>query len=397
MRTVNQLPPGIPRETDLTKFPDSTVLNETETNEGTPVVREIYGDVLTNLYRLLRLTGVVANGTEDNTTNGYQLVEALSKFPNVLNDIEQQLNLTGAVFSIPFKLSLLPDKYFVFARSVEDYVSTTSYTFKGSEVTTYPFTSPTGFNSGDEVLIIIDHSGVRAYSLTVLSGGGSVPSEIFTVFGTPLAYNDSNKIWYQSEGILFNDDPQAYDIQGAIRLAQSDGTILVYEMMVITGFLLCLAFTPGTKEYKLWKFSISALSTPIAVTGALFPTGSIPTDFKPYIFFNGVSLIITNDSGNSANDYILDIYTLNIVAGTVTSASSINLNVAYEKTTNTVIKAGYLYTFVNGELVQYNMASGVRIYGKAFPTYVGNIFIYIADVYYSNGEVAKKWTLPVYT
>ena len=62
----------------------ANIENETDTVSGTPVVREIYGDILMNLYRLLELTGVTPTDTEDNDSTQYQLVEALKKLPNSL-------------------------------------------------------------------------------------------------------------------------------------------------------------------------------------------------------------------------------------------------------------------------------------------------------------------------
>ena len=75
MRTIKQLP--IPQDTNLAKFPQGTILNETDTAQGTPVVREIYGDILTNIYKILSLTGITPDGTEDSETTQYQIVNAL--------------------------------------------------------------------------------------------------------------------------------------------------------------------------------------------------------------------------------------------------------------------------------------------------------------------------------
>jgi len=161
----------------------------------TPVVEEIYGDILTNIYKLLRLSGVTANGLQDSETSQYQLIEALQKFSNTMNDVEQQLNLTGTLFSIGLDLSILPNKYVCFARSVEDYDSSLTYTFKGSNATVLPFTSITGFKSGSTVLLVIDTAGVRAFNVSE-EDAAVVANEIFTPFGTPLAYNDSEKIFY---------------------------------------------------------------------------------------------------------------------------------------------------------------------------------------------------------
>jgi len=392
MRTVRQLPDGTPIDDNFALFPDGTVINETDTDPGTPVVREIYGDILTNVYRLLRMAGITASGTEDSETSQYQLVQALQKLTNVLNDVEQQLSQTGSVFSIGLDLNFLPDKYVLVTRAVEDYV-TGSFTFKGSTATpTYGFSSPTGFKSGDEVILVLDHGGVRAYGIPSLT----VATEAFTPFGTPLAFNNSSKVWYQSEGILFSDLPEAYDLQAAIRTLAGDGTMLVYEMLLIGSYVLCLAYSQTAQHYAFYKFSTSALNTPtaVAMVGGSFPTG---TDNKPNVYTDGNTLYISNSTGNSANNYAQDIYHLDLATVGMTKTGSINLNIAFDKTTNAVINTGYLYTFVAGQLVQYNLGTGARVLGPSFPGFTGVVFGFNGGNYHSNGEVAKKWSLPVYS
>lgn len=396
MRTIKQLPAGTPMETDLTKFPDSTILNEVPTAPGTPVVREIYGDVLTNIYALLRKTGIVASGVEDNELNGYQLIAALQKLSNILNDQEQPMSLSGTVFSVPIDLGLLPDKYVLHVRSAEAYVSSVTYTFggNGAGAESYGFTCAEGFASGDELLLIIDVAGVRAFNLSMNGSSVTGATELFTPFGTPLTYSDNtSKVYYQSEGIMFSDQPEAYDLQSAIRVLESDGTILVYEMFLVGAFILCLRFNPTTLTYKFYKFALTNLAVPIAITGPAFPTG---TDHKPNVYTDGTNLYITNSTGNSGSDFAVDIYTMNLTAGTMTLTGSVDLDPAFQKTTNVVINGNYLYTFIAGVLVQYNLASGVTTYGAAFPTFIGVIFKVKTDVWYSNGEVAKKWIIPIY-
>ena len=97
--------------------PFGAIINETDTNDGTPVVREVYNDLLVNNYKLLQKVGITANNLEDNEVNGYQIIEALQKLPNKLNDIEQILTLSGTVWSIPLPIELLPNKYFFFAKA----------------------------------------------------------------------------------------------------------------------------------------------------------------------------------------------------------------------------------------------------------------------------------------
>lgn len=157
-------------------FPNGAIIDETSSTEGTAVVREIYNDILVNIYKILNIVGMTTNGVEDSEGTSYQLLAALQKFTNIQNDIENTLSLASTVWNLNLAIDLLPDKYFIFARAVGAYNSLSTYTFKGTSPTTYNFTSPTGFNSGDELLLILDHGGVRAYSF----GGGIAPSGYLT-------------------------------------------------------------------------------------------------------------------------------------------------------------------------------------------------------------------------
>jgi hypothetical protein len=75
MRTLNQL--EIVQDTNE-KYPfGSTVKNETETTEGTPIVSEYIADIIQNLYKLVSLAEITPTGTEDSDITQYQIVEAL--------------------------------------------------------------------------------------------------------------------------------------------------------------------------------------------------------------------------------------------------------------------------------------------------------------------------------
>ena len=49
MRTIRDLP--IVQDGNNTLFPDGQIKNETATDPGTPVVREIYGDVNLSIWK----------------------------------------------------------------------------------------------------------------------------------------------------------------------------------------------------------------------------------------------------------------------------------------------------------------------------------------------------------
>lgn len=388
MRTVGQIA-GIPKQTDLAKYPDSSVINETPTSDGTPVVEEIYGDVLVNLYKLLRITKTNATGQADNETNGYQLVQALQKLSNTLNDAEQVMNLVGTVWSVNQDLSILPDKFIMLVRPSDDYQAATAYTLKGAnDNPVYPFTAANGFSAGDEVLLIIDQAGVRAYNLSP----APAVQETFTPFGSPLAFNDSAKVWYQSEGILFSDVPEQYDVQAAIRAASGDGTLQLYELFLINDYLICLVFSDASTTYKIYQVPIGNINAPVlmAISGHTFPIG---TDNRPFVYTDGQQIYISNGTGNNADNFNIDKFNFDLDTHTVTYVSTISLDAAFEKTTNAVVNNAKLITYVNGTLRSYNLATGAVTLLGSYPALLGVLFKLGGQIYYSNGEVAKKWSV----
>lgn len=394
MRSVKQLPVGTPQNTDATKFPDGGVINETNTTQGTPIVEEIIGDILVNMYALLRAVKMSPNGTQDGATSQYQILSALRLLTNNLNDSEQVLTLTGSVFSIPLNLALFPNKYFIFAKSFNDYNSSNVYTFKGNgtggDNLIYNFSS-SGFKDGDEVLLIIDNSGVKAYSLS--GSVSSVVNDIFTPFGTPLSFNDSDLIWYKSENNVFNDKPESFNIKNTV--VSFYGTECnVLDTVIIKGYLLCLIYEISSTSYKLVKFDISNLNslTEVNMVGLDFP---LSEDNNPYLYTDGNIIYISNDCGNSATDGNLSSFSINSDLTVFTFTGTVSLN-DFEKTNNLVIKENLAYTLISGDLNQYDMSNGDKIFGNNFPTFIGLLFSFNKFIYYTNGEVAKKWNLPIY-
>lgn len=381
MRTIKDL--AIPQNSDA-KFPFSTIRNETDTEDGTPVIEEVYGDILTNIYKLLQTVGITPTATQDSDTSQYQILEALKLLPNSLNDIEQVLGLSATTWNVPLNLDLLPNKYFFVARASEDYVAGTSYTFKGTTVTEYGFSS-SGFQSGDELLVIIDSSGVRAYSLSFLS---NTAMEVFSVIGTPIAFNDTNKMWYLEDGRLMSDLPSVDYIENVIRVDLSNGTILLQDIFVMNGYILCFCLIPASNTYFFRQFILSDLtvSAPVALVGTSFSNAS---DFMPYVFAQQGIVYVTNSMNTTANNYAIS--RLNFVPGTLTFVSTTSMDISFVKTSNSVIKSGLLYTMVSGVLESYNLTSGAKVSLGTYSGIAGQLFSFNSQVYFLSGEVAKKW------
>lgn len=385
MRTIDQL--AVPQNSDP-KFPFSTILNETDTNDGTPVVEEIYGDVLTNIYKLLQSVGITPTGTQDSDTSQYQILQALKLLSNSTNDIEQILSLSGSVWSIPLAIDLLPNKFVFVARATDGYSNGAVYTFKGSGALSYSFSSA-GFNASDELLVVIDQSGVRAYSLSFLE---TASDQVITPMGLPIAFNDSNKMYYQSDGNLISDTPSINYLESIIRVDVGDGTVLVNDMFITNGHLICFCFIPTGNNYFFRRFDLNDLSVSVAVTlsGTTFGTAS---NFSPYVFAKQANFYVSNSMNTSANDYAITKLSYNAGASQLTFVSSTNLDPTFVKTSNSAVKLEILYTLVTGELNSYNLSTGVKTLLGNYGSINGNLFNFNGNIYFGSGEVAKVWNL----
>lgn len=387
MRVIGNLP--IVKITDNV-FPfNGAIKNETSTEQGTPVVAEIYNDPLMNMYRILELVGITPNDLQDNDDNGYQLVEAFRKLPNLQNDIEQVLSLSSGVWNINLNLSILPNKYFCFARPSDDYSETISANFKGTGELELPFTSIGGFSAGDELLLIIDTSGVRAYSLNRLT---QTPNEIFTVLGSPIAFNDLQTLFYKESGYLITDTPSSTDIQNLLRVFASSGTLFVNDVFIHNNLIVCFCFDSDNNAYYLYDIDINNFSN-ITLNKSFWNDTDTDLECYSYMDLNG-NIYITNkgNANDGLNDYDINKYTRD-GSGIFQFVSTVSLDVAFEKTTNAVIKSNHLFTFVGGYLNKFNLATGTKTEIMYIPSINGQLFQLNGEIYFTSGEVAKKWSI----
>jgi len=381
MKTIGGLP--IVKDTNA-KYPfTGNIQNETDTLDGTPVVREIYGDILMNLYRLLVLTGITPTETEDNNDTQFQVVEALKKLPNQINDINHVLTLDGDVWTLPLDLAYLPNKFVCFAQVTDNYNSLETYKLRGTGDIELPFSS-LGFNASEEVIIIIDTDGVKAYSLNKLI---EVEDTVFTSLGSPIAFNDTNIMYYKENGYLMTDLPSVQEVQQAIRVDASDGTLVLNDIFLRNNELICVVFRPSDDNYFIYGVSLDLSSIVLNIT---FAAGNT---YLPYFYINlDGELFITNNSNGSLNDYDIDKYERNI-SGVFIFVSTTPIDATFVKTTNAVIENGFLYTFITGQLNKFNLTTGVKTEIMFLPSVNGQLFRFNGEVYFTTGEVAKKWVL----
>ena len=250
MRTIKQL--NVPKEQDLNKFPDSTILNETDTIDGTPVVREIYGDLLTNWYAYLRDRGIIANGLEDNEINGYQLIEALKLNVNTLNDIRQTLRVVdSSTFELDIDFKLLTTDYPIFVRSTETINiegNTNVYYLQDSKGVKKIINFTQSVNSGDELLFIISND-VKAINL-IQNGSSTKNNETeINIQGVPLSYSTSKLSDYLDGNTLIYNDGTSIDLNTYLQAG-----FVVKDVVLINDAYIIFGIESASKKLRLYKY-----------------------------------------------------------------------------------------------------------------------------------------------
>lgn len=382
------------RNTDTARFPDGTIQNKTDTEQGTPVIEEVYGDLITNIYRLLRRNGVTPTETQDGSTTQYQLVEALAKNFNELNDIMQVLNVSGTTITTAFNFDNMPTNY-VFIGRVTDAITVQNYTLNSA-------------GSNSFTLVARQPIGASELAMVVLNGNNSFiialenvidDSELNTSFGTPLTFNESTQLYYLSNGRVFTSTPTIFLTENLIRTSEGNNNIFLLDCIVHKGKLLayCVDTTTGveaTHVYRLFAFDLNSLNT--VESEVTIPNTSAANN-QPYMYCDGTNIFFTNSNAqinNASADNSVASFVFNETAFTLTHVSTFTLNSSFVKTTNVFFNAaGQLHTFINGVLNRYVLSGGTGITIATYNTINGFVFRFNGNTYYTNGNTAIKWTV----
>lgn len=390
MRTVKQT--GLPHNEDVVNFPDGTVQNETDTTVGTPVVEEVYGDILTNIYAILRDAGVDPDGAQDTSQTQYQLLQAFKRFSNELNDKRQVITVAAATLSVPIDIDNLPDNYVMTGLLSDPIVGGQTYSLSGSGSNTIDMVSDVDISASSTVLLVLNVASGKIIPLEL----SSFDSIIKTSLGTPIAFNDTNSLLYFQNGKILTNTPTTYDIQQFIRVFKSNNDIVVTNALAHKGKIVCFTLDTVALEYAFFTFDQSDLST---VEGEVTLVGidpNIGVDNQPYMYCDNDFIYLTNsdeDINSNVDDKTFAKYSLNTGANELTWVSNNNLNAGFTKTTNGVIKGPELITFINGEIYKYNFNTAGQTFVAQLDAINGVIFCQGGTIYYTNGEVAVKWTL----
>lgn len=143
---------------DPGNYPDGRVKDNTGSGNGTPVNRNVYGDLHSNISKLMRRYGIVPNEFPDNETNGFQIIQALSALASK-NDYIYPLATNGSTtLSIDIKLHLMEENEFLVCLASAD--KTTETEIKGSAATTFSVTYSGNFKANEYVRVIKTEAGV---------------------------------------------------------------------------------------------------------------------------------------------------------------------------------------------------------------------------------------------
>lgn len=142
---------------DLVNYPNGRIKDNQGAGEGTPVNRNVYGDLHANISRLMRLYNIAPTGLPDNETNGYQIIDSLIALASK-NDYIYAMTTTGTELSIDIKISLMKENEFLVCRAAAD--KTLETTIKGSNGTAFAVTYSGNFKANEYVRVIKTNAGV---------------------------------------------------------------------------------------------------------------------------------------------------------------------------------------------------------------------------------------------
>lgn len=142
---------------DLFNYPSGRIKDNTGPGNGTPVNRNVYGDLHSNISKAMRLYEIIPSGLPDNETNGYQVLDAFIALASK-NDFIYPLSTDGTTLSVDIKLSLMKTNEFLICLASAD--KTTETLIKGSGPTSFAVVYSGNFKANEYVRVIKTLSGV---------------------------------------------------------------------------------------------------------------------------------------------------------------------------------------------------------------------------------------------
>jgi len=362
------------------KYPfGANIQNKTESLIGTPVVRELYADVLMNLYNILKVTKVIPTNTEDNDQTQYQLVEALRKLTSDYDKV-RTLNMVSGIFAVDIDFSIVQDGLIVFAVANSGYESAQ---IQGLDGVPRNFIS-SGFSNGEMILLHITSSLVTAYSFM----NKSISDIVYTNFGSPLQYNYSNALDFKVDGVVLKGNLSRIDLEYEIRGQQNDIALIVDEVFKIeSGYVFSVSKSSVSSYLKIFFKPNSGAIIELQQQSQI---DVLSNANRPLILCDGIHLYVSNGSGSQTQLNVIDKYLINLPISKIVLSSRNSLDSEFLKTHNSCVKDGYIYQFMNGVFSRYGISDGTNTLIYVVDNVNGRIFNLANTIYLSTGEVARK-------
>ena len=235
---------GLIHDQNYALFPQGAIINETDSTEGTPVVREVYNDTLMNLYALLHNRKINLNNLEDNEINGYQVLKALGLVFNEMVDSYKVLSKSGLTWNIDLDLSLALTGTVFFVRVSDLSAVDSTIVLRDKTGSEFNVLVKTNLQSGDDCILVFDNNDSRIFSLNPISIQNSNLNNLVT-YGNPINQNDSAlKIWYLKDGVLFNMQLEFYDLLTIVKNHYGDESLIIKDLIQIDGDFIGLIYRP---------------------------------------------------------------------------------------------------------------------------------------------------------
>lgn len=387
MKTIKFL--AVAQDGNDAKWPDGAIRNETEILEGTPVIKEIYNDIIANIYKIITDAGIAFTQDEDSEQTQHQLLDALKVFVNKTNDIQQLLTVAGTDITSLMNFDNFSEDYVFVGKVTEDILASQAYTILGAGGNSYSLTTTKDIPASSVVLVTLNSAGSQMISIS----SEATASKLHTALGIPISYNDSKDLLYFVDGDILTDFPKVHKVQEAIQANQATGDIKVLECVLIKGKLICFTFNDVLLKYQAFSFDSSNLNV---LEGEIAMPDLAAVDNQPYMYSDGEFLYFTNTEtvvNESVNDYALGKFSFDENTLTIAAVSFSSIDNLFLKTTNAFIdKANNdIYTFVEGNLHKYDIGGAARVLIGFFNIINGVVFKFESQTYYSNGNLASKW------
>lgn len=176
---------------DLAKYPNGRIKNQTGSGDGTPVNEFVYGDLHEAKDKLMRLYGISYNGLPDNEQNGYQLIDALIALASK-NDFTLNLSTSSGVLEVGLKLGNLKENETFILKVLSN--KTTETSIKGTDGVIKSVSFLGDYKAGEYVRMIVLASSILLVRMVDSFNFGAIADELSYLKGASQTQEDAGAL-----------------------------------------------------------------------------------------------------------------------------------------------------------------------------------------------------------